>query len=599
GHYQLVGDHVGPIAITPDMIEFIDNTVAGDIGRTTIRLNFLEPLPDDRYTLTIFDSLTDDPGNALDGESNAFEPQEDPTFPSGDGVPGGDFVARFTIDSRPEIGSFVPQGINIDINGNFVWDPATNEIGDDATNVDLAFTLPAYSGGALIPGGLSVHDRVFTGRFSALAGPTVTSGRLFDQLAAYGNYSGTWRWLIDLDSDGVVYGNGDPDLVNDILTTQPPIAGLPNFEVGAVPVAGNFDGNAANGDEIGLYRNGTWVLDSVKNYVLTGGATDLVVINGLQGHPVVGDFDGDGLDDLAVFNDNTWYFDMAATGGLGNFNGNANADQTLVWGFPGVLDRPVAADMDQDGIDDIGMWVPRNGATPSQIIAEWYFLVSGGAGPAAGSIAAINHPFSPVPFGNDLFAQFGDELALPIVGNFDPPVASSSGVDQGSVLEGDYNSDGIVDYGDYTVWSSAYGTSNSAADGNGDGVVNSADYSIWRDNMGRVAAVSSVAAPYAPVVYADYPEVGDPFVASGGLEALFAAYSADSTNTQDAGDAALDSTGPVAAGQDDALLLLAAGVDDESLREVISTGAAAASGDAEDGETDDYLAALDEGIATF
>ena len=29
--------------------------------------------------------------------------------------------------------------------------------------------------------------------------------------------------------------------------------------------------------------------------------------------------------------------------------------------------------------------------------------------------------FRPLPFGDDIFAQFGDEFAIPIVGNFDPP----------------------------------------------------------------------------------------------------------------------------------------------------------------------------------
>jgi hypothetical protein len=29
--------------------------------------------------------------------------------------------------------------------------------------------------------------------------------------------------------------------------------------------------------------------------------------------------------------------------------------------------------------------------------------------------------FRPVPFGHDIFGQFGDEFGIPIVGNFDPP----------------------------------------------------------------------------------------------------------------------------------------------------------------------------------
>jgi hypothetical protein len=31
--------------------------------------------------------------------------------------------------------------------------------------------------------------------------------------------------------------------------------------------------------------------------------------------------------------------------------------------------------------------------------------------------------FETVPFGNDIFAQFGDEFALPVLGNFDPPIS--------------------------------------------------------------------------------------------------------------------------------------------------------------------------------
>jgi hypothetical protein len=46
-----------------------------------------------------------------------------------------------------------------------------------------------------------------------------------------------------------------------------------------------------------------------------------------------------------------------------------------------------------------------------------------------GTVDALNHEFSPDPLGNDLFAQFGSNLGLPLVGNFDPPVAGSNGDD--------------------------------------------------------------------------------------------------------------------------------------------------------------------------
>ncbi len=81
-----------------------------------------------------------------------------------------------------------------------------------------------------------------------------------------------------------------------------------------------------------------------------------------------------------------------------------------------------------DGFDDFGLWLPdRPGALPREA-GEWNFLISNGASvldrivvdPITGDDMIA---YTPVPFGPDMFAQFGDDYALPIVGNFDPPVA--------------------------------------------------------------------------------------------------------------------------------------------------------------------------------
>jgi hypothetical protein len=484
GNYLLVGDHVGTIAIQSVTVMAPQGT-NGSPAFAMITLNFFAPLPDDRYTLTVRDNLVDPVGNKLDGESNANEPQEVPLFPSGDGVPGGNFVARFTIDSRPEIGSYVSQAINLDINGNFVWDPANAQIGNDTTNIDLSFTLPAFENGNAIPGNLSPHELLVAGKFRPIPDPKENGGgvadfRFFDQLASYGNYNGIFRWLIDFDSDGVVYGNGDPDGDNDLIVNQGAIGG---FNIaGAIPIAGNFDNNLANGDEIGLYYAGSWAIDTNHNFNI-----DTVLTGNLFGHPIVGDFDGNGTDDFAVFNSNVFSF---------GFNLSPFKSAEIIWGFPGVLDRPVAADMDQDGIDDIGLWVPRNSANPPRVVAEWYFRVSNaprenGIGAHFGTVFYLNHGFSPVPFGADLYAEFGDELALPIVGNFDPPVAAVA-PGGGVELAGDYDGNGAVNNLDIMVWRAAFGsTTNLAADGNGDGRVDAADYAVWRKNVGSTAASAS------------------------------------------------------------------------------------------------------------
>jgi Dockerin type I domain len=60
------------------------------------------------------------------------------------------------------------------------------------------------------------------------------------------------------------------------------------------------------------------------------------------------------------------------------------------------------------------------------------------------------------------------------------------------VLPGDYNSDGVVDAGDYDVWRKNAGLTGGATyakgDGNRDGNVTSADYEIWRSHFGETAS---------------------------------------------------------------------------------------------------------------
>ena len=260
GNYLLVGDANGVIPIAS--IEFIDHTHANELGRTTVRLHFFEPLPDDRYTLTVYDRIMDDAGNALDGETNTIEPQETPHWPSGDGVPGEDFVARFTVDSRPEIGTAASGSVWVDTNGNFTFDPDNA----DYTNRDITYVL-----------GVTTDD-VFAGNFSgpgpdgvygtaddraAAAGNAIADG--FDKLAVYGRIGGSFRWLIDTDNDGV------PNPPTGII--QPAINGV---MLNGMPVAGNFDGNDANGDEVGLLMGSTWYLDTNHDFVVDAALSTVV-----------------------------------------------------------------------------------------------------------------------------------------------------------------------------------------------------------------------------------------------------------------------------------------------------------------------------------
>ena len=408
GNIVLVGDYNGVIPI--ESIDFIDSTVDGGLGMTIVRLNFFEPLPDDRYTLTVSDRITDAAFNALDGESHAQEPQEIPIFPSGDGVPGEDFFARFTIDSRPEVATYAAGSVWTDTNGNGFFDPDNL----DYTNRDIIYNFGFTS------------DDLFVGNFVTAAGASADG---FDKLAAYGRVpGGGFRWLVDTDNNGVP---DDLDGDGDQMTIDP-------LQLNGLPVAGRFDNNDLNGDEVGLYTaeptNGSvWYFDTNHDFMLDAGSA---LSSELHGVPIVGDFDGDGFDDLGAWEDDTFEIDLA--GGVRR-GWDGIVDVSFRYGFIGVREQPVVADVDQDGFDDLGLWVPdRSGVTPSEG-SEWYILVSDGASVldrivlnADLGVPAVD--FTPVPFGPDLYMQFGDEYAMPLLGNFDPPVTPTGVVASGVFL---------------------------------------------------------------------------------------------------------------------------------------------------------------------
>ncbi len=462
GGITLVGDATGPVSF---YVTAVNNPpTAGNPATAVVTLHFVNaqgqgiPLPDDRYTLTIDDTVIVDPvGNKLDGESNASGPINVPTFPTGNGVPGGKFTGSFSVDSRPEVGDYAASRIYEDTNGDFVYDPQN----PDATNRDLTLTLQIAPSLVGVVSPMGVHDAVFTGEFANPAPPTgapiVANG--FDELAAFGydpvanNGAGGFRWLIDVNGDGVINPAS-----GDIAYAMPT-----SFKTTGIPLAGNFQGDTpaalkVDGDELALFT-GTAIdvfkIDYTQINPQTGTPGVVVLVSAtptnLRGYPIVGDFNGDGIVDLATWKDDVYYFNLGTQpGGPGTpvvFSGNI--DTTINFGLPGNGEVPVAADMNQDGITDIGLWVPGRAGTVPQDSAEFFFLMSsdlpttaGGTPPVAfpptlttdadlpASIAFINqelnHPFSPAPLGTDLYAQFGDEFATPIVGNWDPPLSASA-----------------------------------------------------------------------------------------------------------------------------------------------------------------------------
>ena len=77
-------------------------------------------------------------------------------------------------------------------------------------------------------------------------------------------------------------------------------------QTGDIGVSGDWTGDGT--DKIGVFRNGTWMLDTNGNGVWD--PDDLYIrLEVTDGLPVVGDFNGDGIDELGVYKLGRWYLD--------------------------------------------------------------------------------------------------------------------------------------------------------------------------------------------------------------------------------------------------------------------------------------------------
>ncbi|HVX13123.1 MAG TPA: DUF4214 domain-containing protein [Pirellulales bacterium] len=449
-NYALVGEHTGVIPITS--VTFTDATASGTPGVSVATLHFASPLPDDRYTLTVSDRITDNADNPLDGEFNGTS---FPTgLPSGNTNTGGNFVGSFTVDTRAHIAVYSSGTVDLDINGDGVFDPQY----PDANSRDATITM-GYA-----------TDRLFDGNFSTTYGtnpPTPGTVSGFDKLAAYGiDSNGNYRWLYDL--SGV--GKG-------VTTVAEP------FAIDGLPVAGNFDGNPADGDQVGLFDGQSWYLDVLDQGYIS--ATDIAtpatathpagkLTSDMAGLPFVGKFDG--YLDLGTYQNGVMEFDLASLDPghilTGQWNVKLNLNQLLPSSIPfnTVTARPAVGDIDGDGQTDLGLYVPgRTDNNPGT--AQWYFLDSnfGNTAPLstsalgsalstsaniAGGLSALSgnpflhliHQFQDTPLGgHDATYSFGDQFALPLVGIWDPPGDStgnnSNGNGSGGTVTGTTNTD--------------------------------------------------------------------------------------------------------------------------------------------------------------
>jgi len=136
-------------------------------------------------------------------------------------------------------------------------------------------------------------------------------------------------WMLDSNQDGAFTAGAD-------RTAQ-------FGQAGDVPLTGDWTGKGSS--QLGLYRpsTGEFLLD------LDGdGQADRTLQLGVMGTPVTGDWNGSGTTKVGIFRDGTWTLDS---------NGDGRADMVYQFGTAG--DSPVAGDWNGTGTAQLGVY--RNG----------------------------------------------------------------------------------------------------------------------------------------------------------------------------------------------------------------------------------------------
>jgi hypothetical protein len=175
-------------------------------------------------------------------------------------------------------------------------------------------------------------------------------------------------WYLDADSNGV-WNPGTDHVFSFGLASDRPLVG-------------DWTGNDVR--QIAVFRNGVWYLDANGSGTWNPGI-DTVYSFGQSGDlPVAGNWGGSNADRIGVFRNGTWYLDA-------NGSGTWNPGTDTVYSFGQSGDLPVVGDWNGDGNDQIGVF--RSGT--------WYLDMNG------------NGAWNP---GEDAVLSFGQTGDLPVVG---------------------------------------------------------------------------------------------------------------------------------------------------------------------------------------
>lgn len=202
-----------------------------------------------------------------------------------------------------------------------------------------------------------------------------------------------------------------------------------------VPVIGDWDGDGF--DEVGVYRNASWYLDGNANSWWDGTSGGDIFFNfGTSGDiPIVGNWNNDPSlpagDEIGIYRNGAWYLDYNH-----NFQWDGPTTDRLYYYGNTSGDVPVIGDWNGDSIDDFGVF--RSG--------YWYLDLDG------------DHVLESVIDG-DAVASFGTAGDIPIVGDWNRDGYSNLGVVRSTSWYLDVNGSRVWDgngSGDYLF---TYGSS--------------------------------------------------------------------------------------------------------------------------------------------
>ncbi len=202
-------------------------------------------------------------------------------------------------------------------------------------------------------------------------------------------------------------------------------------------------------DAIGINRSNQFFLDVNDDGAWNGtsGGDGFTIFGNPTGDtPIVGDWDGDGDDNIGIHRGNQFFLDAT---GDGKFN---SGDVTRTFGNVG--DTPIAGDWNGDGKDEIG--VHR---------ANMFFLDTN----ANGSFDAGDSAF-----------RFGINGDIPIIGDWNGDGTDDIGIHRGNLFYLDFTGNGTFNAGDKTFRFGILGDTPITGDWNGDG---KDDIGVHRGNL--------------------------------------------------------------------------------------------------------------------